>query len=415
MAIDKDYYDILGIRPSAQIAEIELAFKGRRTQYHPDKYVGGDSDTMRWATAKMQEVNEAYSVLSDENKRRAYDSCRADAPRQEDTRGARASASPPPRSDQRTRNADDGPMPLHRFLSMTSLNDRESAERIWVQPDIPRSKLEAAIASYGHGLEPRDVSVLIDDTLFGGAKQGALLTNDALYVSDLGAPPRRILFNEIEEFSADESIIILNDRKFHKFTLAGSMKLRHLAKLVDQYLQRSRAAAHKRKAKPFTLDRAHIHRICAEFTKPVLYRLEEIEGAAAEQFLKNSPKSQPRYTVAPNFDPALLEMIRFSFVLDRDEEVFAFYNLTWHSGRGHHGFVVSETGLHSFGPSSGALVHVSWAELTTLNVIGEFDESVFWGVTLSDGRRLVTSWKNTTIRPLGPALVSRLIEAVARP
>jgi hypothetical protein len=77
--------------------------------------------------------------------------------------------------------------------------------------------------------------------------------------------------------------------------------------------------------------------------------------------------------------------------------------------------VVSETGLHSFGPSSEALVHVSWAELATLNVVGEFDESVFWGVALSDGRRLVTSWKNTTIRPLGPALVSRLIEAVARP
>ena len=69
----KDYYDILGIRPTGSADEIALAYKGRRTQYHPDKYSQADSETQKWATAKMQEVNEAYVVLSDVNRRGEYD------------------------------------------------------------------------------------------------------------------------------------------------------------------------------------------------------------------------------------------------------------------------------------------------------------------------------------------------------
>lgn len=72
-----DYYEVLGVRPKASISEIELAFKGRRTQYHPDRYNTSDAETLAWATSKMKEVNEAYSVLSDPGKRAAYDSARA--------------------------------------------------------------------------------------------------------------------------------------------------------------------------------------------------------------------------------------------------------------------------------------------------------------------------------------------------
>lgn len=37
-----DPYDILGIRPNAGRDEIELAYKGRRSQYHPDRYAQSD-------------------------------------------------------------------------------------------------------------------------------------------------------------------------------------------------------------------------------------------------------------------------------------------------------------------------------------------------------------------------------------
>ena len=69
-----NYYDVLGIRPGASPQEIELAYRSRRSQYHPDKYADADADTVKWATQKMQEVNAAYTALSNLHKRRASDS-----------------------------------------------------------------------------------------------------------------------------------------------------------------------------------------------------------------------------------------------------------------------------------------------------------------------------------------------------
>lgn len=63
--MSKDYYAILGVEKSASQDEIKKAFRKQAHQYHPDK-AGGDE-------AKFKEVNEAYQVLSDENKRAQYD------------------------------------------------------------------------------------------------------------------------------------------------------------------------------------------------------------------------------------------------------------------------------------------------------------------------------------------------------
>lgn len=75
---EQDYYAVLGIRPTASEEEIILAYRGRRAQYHPDKYPTADDATKQWATAKMQEVNEAYDALSDSGRRQQYDANRDD-------------------------------------------------------------------------------------------------------------------------------------------------------------------------------------------------------------------------------------------------------------------------------------------------------------------------------------------------
>ena len=67
MATKRDYYEVLGVKRTASAKEIKRAFKRLATKIHPDK--SKDSD----ATKKFQEINEAYQVLSDPKKRKAYD------------------------------------------------------------------------------------------------------------------------------------------------------------------------------------------------------------------------------------------------------------------------------------------------------------------------------------------------------
>lgn len=69
MDIEKDYYAVLGVLPSAEQIVIRAAFKALAQQYHPDKSSGYASDT----SIKMAELNEAYRVLSSPEHRDEYD------------------------------------------------------------------------------------------------------------------------------------------------------------------------------------------------------------------------------------------------------------------------------------------------------------------------------------------------------
>ena len=66
--IKRDYYEILGIGRNADDAAIKKAYRTLAMKYHPDRNPG-DSQ----AVQRMKELNEAYAVLSDPQKRRLYD------------------------------------------------------------------------------------------------------------------------------------------------------------------------------------------------------------------------------------------------------------------------------------------------------------------------------------------------------
>lgn len=63
----KDYYETLGVSKDASDEEIKRAFRKLAKQYHPDLNKGSDAE------AKFKEIGEAYSVLSDPQKRKTYD------------------------------------------------------------------------------------------------------------------------------------------------------------------------------------------------------------------------------------------------------------------------------------------------------------------------------------------------------
>ena len=65
----KDYYRILGVHKDASAQDIKKAFRQLALRYHPDH----NPENTQEAEAKFKEINEAYEVLGDEQKRGQYD------------------------------------------------------------------------------------------------------------------------------------------------------------------------------------------------------------------------------------------------------------------------------------------------------------------------------------------------------
>jgi DnaJ-class molecular chaperone len=67
MATKRDYYDVLGVSKSASADELKKAYRKLALEWHPDRNKSSEAE------AKFKEINEAYQVLSDPQKKQAYD------------------------------------------------------------------------------------------------------------------------------------------------------------------------------------------------------------------------------------------------------------------------------------------------------------------------------------------------------
>ena len=67
MSNERDYYEVLGVARDATADQIKKAYRKLAIQYHPDKNPGNKAEE------KFKELGQAYEVLSDEEKRAAYD------------------------------------------------------------------------------------------------------------------------------------------------------------------------------------------------------------------------------------------------------------------------------------------------------------------------------------------------------
>src|SRR5215207_5241776 len=71
MATKRDYYETLGVPKNASEEEIKKAYRKLAMKYHPDRNQGDGEN--KGAEAKFKEAKEAYEMLSDPDKRSAYD------------------------------------------------------------------------------------------------------------------------------------------------------------------------------------------------------------------------------------------------------------------------------------------------------------------------------------------------------
>lgn len=73
MSNKRDYYEVLGVSKTATQDELKKAYRKLSMQYHPDRQAGKNDAEKKDAEEKFKEVSEAYSILSDKDKRAQYD------------------------------------------------------------------------------------------------------------------------------------------------------------------------------------------------------------------------------------------------------------------------------------------------------------------------------------------------------
>jgi len=152
------------------------------------------------------------------------------------------------------------------FFEETFLNlDRElkmSSHSIYIKPNIPLKKIAGATGNYANDIEPEEILVLIDDTVFGGAKEGMIITpyevmgkekfEDAICISHdkieaVGFPKKRKLY--------------INGVKHITFTQPDHKALVNVAKNLEIAIARAKAA--------FSDDSSHIKDEITEPTETV--------------------------------------------------------------------------------------------------------------------------------------------------
>ena len=73
MAEKRDYYEVLGLQKGASADDIKSAYRKAALKWHPDRWVDGTDAEKKTAEEKFKEASEAYSVLSDPQKKAQYD------------------------------------------------------------------------------------------------------------------------------------------------------------------------------------------------------------------------------------------------------------------------------------------------------------------------------------------------------
>ena len=73
MSLNKDYYEILGLKKGASDKDIKSAYRKMAAKWHPDKFATASEEEKKEAEEKFKEINEANAILSDPEKKSNYD------------------------------------------------------------------------------------------------------------------------------------------------------------------------------------------------------------------------------------------------------------------------------------------------------------------------------------------------------
>lgn len=114
----------------------------------------------------------------------------------------------------------------------------EDSVKTYVAPDLPRKKALNAIVSYAPDVTPDAILVLFDDTLWGSADNGLILTETTLHARALMGPIQRIALADIREIRAHKTTVLVNGTAFIDLVLAEKLTVLRFCNLLNQFVAR---------------------------------------------------------------------------------------------------------------------------------------------------------------------------------
>ena len=111
-----------------------------------------------------------------------------------------------------------------------------TSNTFFIKPDIPDQKISNAIKTYAQDAKKEDVLILIDDTFWGGAEDGTLLTYDTLYLHEKFQKPKSFPLSLINFIDNDGNDLYINDVKVFSGTLIDKKELEKLVKIVEEII-----------------------------------------------------------------------------------------------------------------------------------------------------------------------------------
>lgn len=116
------------------------------------------------------------------------------------------------------------------------------SDKIAFAPDIPLKKMSGTLNSIGGYVDAEDVAVVIDDTVFGGSKEGVFITNDRIFVKEAFTDLAIYRLDSIQHIGAEGRKIFINRRQIVSMTQPDKSDLELLFSTINEYLQSLRGA-----------------------------------------------------------------------------------------------------------------------------------------------------------------------------
>lgn len=293
---------------------------------------------------------------------------------------------------------------LSEFVSLSGLTSITS-NTVYFPPNIPIKKINGAQSSHGGIINPSDIAILIDDTVFGSAKDGVVITNESIYIKEGSKPSRNYKLNDITSVSSNENVIFINGQNSAKMVLAAKLELGYVFATVNEYIQNSR---NPKIAIQETdeFDSTEIIKICRKYTTPRI----KADFDPAGPYTK--PTVTPKFYVAEAISEKMLGMVKFCLSISDDDKVLAIFDLARHGDNAKNAFVVTTHGLYSKSEDDKTTTYISWGQLKKLKLINSYEGGYTCGVKFSNNIQIACTWKNGVVAPFGFELINDLIDHV---